>query len=189
MFIIIIMGYLLIRQLKLQRIQNAAACLVSQVSHFPHIIPVLADLHWLPVRYLEYLFLPLKLSMDPAHTYVSDLVTIKKLGARTNSPLLLQNNVTVCRLLLETDQGPIFKKQLKTYFYRKACNIVNSMAYRYKHFMLICALQMYYYTVLLYGYTTVIIHYCTVDNMYILYMHTVYIYILFSLFPSRIFSD
>ena len=36
---------------KLQRIQNAAARLLSQVSRYSHITPpVLADLHWLPVR-------------------------------------------------------------------------------------------------------------------------------------------
>ena len=36
---------------KLQRLQNAAARLVSLTPRFSHITPVLADLHWLPVRF------------------------------------------------------------------------------------------------------------------------------------------
>ena len=36
---------------KLQQVQNAAARLVSSVSKFDHISPVLACLHWLPVLF------------------------------------------------------------------------------------------------------------------------------------------
>ena len=34
---------------KLQRVQNAAACLIFQESRFCHITPLLKSLHWLPV--------------------------------------------------------------------------------------------------------------------------------------------
>jgi len=33
----------------LQALQNAAACLVSRAHHHDHAIPLLHDLHWLPV--------------------------------------------------------------------------------------------------------------------------------------------
>ena len=35
---------------KLQRLQNAAARLVSDVAKYDHITPTLVNLHWLPVR-------------------------------------------------------------------------------------------------------------------------------------------
>ena len=38
-------------QLKLQRLQNAAACVVSNIAKYDHITPALVNLHWLPVMY------------------------------------------------------------------------------------------------------------------------------------------
>ena len=35
---------------KLQRVQNAAARLISNTTRFDHISPVMKDLHWLPVK-------------------------------------------------------------------------------------------------------------------------------------------
>ena len=37
--------------IKLQRVQNAAARLISNTTRFDHISPVMRDLHWLPVKY------------------------------------------------------------------------------------------------------------------------------------------
>ena len=36
---------------KLQRVQNAAARLICNVSRFDHITPSLCSLHWLPIIY------------------------------------------------------------------------------------------------------------------------------------------
>ena len=36
---------------KLQRLQNAAARLVSNIAKYDHITPTLVNLHWLPVKY------------------------------------------------------------------------------------------------------------------------------------------
>ena len=36
---------------KLQRVQNSTARIVTRSTRFDHITPVLADLHWLPVKY------------------------------------------------------------------------------------------------------------------------------------------
>ncbi len=35
----------------LQLVQNAAACLLTKAHRREHILPILASLHWLPVRY------------------------------------------------------------------------------------------------------------------------------------------
>ena len=37
--------------IKLQRVQNAAARLICNVSRFDHITPVLYQLHWLPFKF------------------------------------------------------------------------------------------------------------------------------------------
>ena len=56
---------------KLQRIQNAAAGLVTRVPRFDHITPALCKLHWLPIRCrIEFKLLgpvvrsPIKLILD-----------------------------------------------------------------------------------------------------------------------------
>ena len=38
---------------KLQRVQNAAARLLMLCKKYDHITPVLINLHWLPVRYMN----------------------------------------------------------------------------------------------------------------------------------------
>ncbi len=40
----------------LQLVQNAAACLLTGKRKYNHITPILASLHWLPVRFLESVF-------------------------------------------------------------------------------------------------------------------------------------
>ena len=63
--------------LKLQRLQNAAARLISNVPRYSHITPVLCSLHWLPVKFridLKYFFLLLKPStIGHAPGYFIDL--------------------------------------------------------------------------------------------------------------------
>ena len=36
---------------RLQKVQNAAARVISQIAEFDHITPALIDLHWLPVTF------------------------------------------------------------------------------------------------------------------------------------------
>ena len=36
---------------KLQLVQNSAACVLTKIQKFDHIIPILTNLYWLPVRY------------------------------------------------------------------------------------------------------------------------------------------
>ena len=69
---------------KLQRVQNAAARLVVMQGKFCHIIPVLLQLHWLPVLFrinFKILLLTFKAIHKLAPSYINDLVKIKPLNA------------------------------------------------------------------------------------------------------------
>ena len=57
--------------LKLQRLQTAAARLISNVSRYSHITPVLCSLHWLPVKFrIDF--------TCHAPGYLIDLIAIKE---------------------------------------------------------------------------------------------------------------
>ena len=65
---------------KLQRVQNAAARLICNVSRFDHITPTLKDSHWLPVKfriYFKILLIVFKALHGLAPEYISELITIK----------------------------------------------------------------------------------------------------------------
>ena len=62
---------------RLQKVQNAAARVVSQTSKFDHITPILYELHWLPVAQriqFKVLLLTYKALNGLAPTYISDLL-------------------------------------------------------------------------------------------------------------------
>ena len=129
---------------KLQRIQNAAARLVSLTKKRDHITPVLFQLHWLPVRQrinFKLLLLTFKTWKGQSPAYISDLVTVyqPQRTLRTASQYLLQESIgrtitygrsfswVAPRLL---DRLPLalrspqaisrFKAQLKTHLFRIA---------------------------------------------------------------------
>ena len=63
--------------LKLQRVQNTAARLVSCVPHSSHITPILRELHWLPISSritYKILLLTFKTYHGLAPSYLSELV-------------------------------------------------------------------------------------------------------------------
>lgn len=64
---------------RLQLVQNAAARLLTRVKKHQHITPVLASLHWLPVRFrikFKILLLTYKVLNGQAPDYLSDLVQL-----------------------------------------------------------------------------------------------------------------
>ena len=64
---------------KLQKVQNAAARLVTGTSKYDHISPVLYDLHWLPVKQriiFKILTLTFKCIYHLAPSYLSDLISV-----------------------------------------------------------------------------------------------------------------
>ena len=80
---------------KLQRIQNAAARLISNSDRFCHITPVLRDLHWLPIKLrMQYkiLLITFKALHNLTPSYVKELITLKrstKYTLRSDNSLLL----------------------------------------------------------------------------------------------------
>lgn len=91
---------------KLQRIQNAAARLITNTSRFDHITPILYKLHWLPVTSrIQYkiILITFKALHGEAPTYIINLISTK-----TSSSYSLRSN----------DDGPLLqvpsKRALKT---------------------------------------------------------------------------
>ena len=80
---------------KLQRVQNAAACLIFQESRFFHITPLLKSLHWLPVKYhivFKIILITFRAIHGLALAYISELISIRDTGRydfRSNDGLLL----------------------------------------------------------------------------------------------------
>ena len=81
--------------MKLQRIQNAAARLVTGSSRFCHVTPLLYHLHWLPVTYrikFKILLLTFKCLYGQAPNYLINLITVRKqprYSLRSNESTLL----------------------------------------------------------------------------------------------------
>jgi hypothetical protein len=132
---------------KLQRVQNAAARLICNLSRFDHITPTLKDLHWLPVKFridFKIQLIVFKVLHGLAPDYISELITIKppsSYSMRSNSKLLLQKTTlkTLPTLgdhsfgcaapnlwndlpsrIQQADSIGSFKKLLKTHLFRKA---------------------------------------------------------------------
>lgn len=135
---------------KLQRVQNAAARLVSGTPRFCHITPVLAELHWLPVAArikFKILLLTFKAINGQSPDYICNLITPKKKGRyalRSNdqnmlevpsikslktlgdrsfyiaAPTLWNNLPSTLRSIQDIN---CFKGQLKTYLFKLSFNI------------------------------------------------------------------
>ena len=81
---------------KLQRVQNAAARLVSLTPKHDHVSHVLQDLHWLPVaQRIEYkiLLLTFKCMIGEAPQYLQDLVVVSNQSRTLRSN---EQNILVC---------------------------------------------------------------------------------------------
>jgi len=66
--------------LKLQKVQNAAARIITKTARYEHITPVLMELHWLPInRRIEYkvLLYTFKAIHGDAPAYIKDMVQVK----------------------------------------------------------------------------------------------------------------
>ena len=64
---------------KLQRIQNVYACLLYSVPKFCHVMPILRDLHWLPVRQrmdFKIILIIFKILNNMAPSYLSSLICV-----------------------------------------------------------------------------------------------------------------
>ena len=132
---------------KLQRVQNAAARLISNTSRFDHIIPTLMNLHWLPVKSridFKLLLIVFKALHGLAPDYLIELINIKSpsnYNIRSNREVLLEppSVKTLATLgdrsfasaaptlwnslpsyIREASSVDSFKRLLKTYLFKKA---------------------------------------------------------------------
>ncbi len=130
---------------RLQLVQNSAARLLTRTRKWEHITPVLASLHWLPVRYridFKVLIFVYQSIHKYAPTYLSDLISIHQPSRMLRSANQIQLKVPRSRLKHRGDRafqvaGPnlwnslpqyirsaptlsIFKHKLKDYFFSLA---------------------------------------------------------------------
>ena len=131
--------------LRLQRVQNTAARLISCTHKYDHITPVLIELHWLPIEYrLKFkIFLHVfKVINGLSPTYLTNLITHQPVPSRslrsTDSNLLFVPRTfsafgdccfSVCEPRLwnelpthikDAESTNQFKVLLKTYFFKQA---------------------------------------------------------------------
>ena len=134
----------------MQRVQNAAARLVTSTPRYCHITPILYELHWLPVKFrinLKLLLITFKALYGMAPKYIADLLNIKKKGnysLRSNDSIMLEYpnekswrsfgdrsfSVVVTKLWNELAEGirkissiNVFKTALKTHLFKSAFSI------------------------------------------------------------------
>ena len=134
---------------RLQKVLNAAARLIYQSPRHSHITPILVSLHWLPVKFrvdFKIALLVYKALNGSAPSYISALLSPKsasKYDLRSDDQDLHQVPATKLKtvgdraftsaapriwntLPLEIRQSEnisIFKKQLKTFFFKNAFNV------------------------------------------------------------------
>ena len=134
----------------MQRVQNAAARLVTSTPRYCHITPILYELHWLPVKFrinFKLLLITFKALYGMAPNYIADLLNIKKKGnysLRSNDSIMLEYpkekslrsfgdrsfSVAATKLWNELPEDirnissiNVFKTALKTHLFKSAFSI------------------------------------------------------------------
>ena len=132
-------------QMPLQLVQNAAARILTRTKGFEHITPVLASLHWLPIKFcidFKVLLITCRALNGLTPPYLKDLIH-PYIPAQTlcsqNAGLLIVPTVGTCTVgsrafsyrapllwndlpidIYGKDSLPIFKSWLKSYLYSKS---------------------------------------------------------------------
>ncbi len=83
---------------RLQRIQNAAARVITHTNQYDHITPALKDLHWLPISSrteFKCLVIVWKALHGLAPKYLSDLIDVRQSRSpRTQRKIILEDHLT-----------------------------------------------------------------------------------------------
>jgi len=133
---------------RLQRIQNATACIITRTPKREHITPVLLNLHWLPVEYrpkYKVLTFTYKALAGTAPKYICDLVqqrqTTRTLRSSSRSLLAVPKSrtatygdrnfkVAAASLWNELPESvknaetlSVFRKRLKTFLFQQAYSV------------------------------------------------------------------
>ena len=131
-----------------QRVQNAAARLVTMASKSDHITPILFKLHWLPVREritFKLLLITFKALHGQAPSYISELLNIYQPSRSLRSSALKYLSVPKCNTvsyghrafsvssaklwnslpyyLRFTENINTFKTSLKTFLFKRTFNL------------------------------------------------------------------
>ena len=91
---------------KFQRVQNAAARLITGSSKFCHVTPLFITLHWLPIKfriYYKIALLTFKCIHGLAPSYLTELISIKRASSynlRSNTGIILECSSTIHRVTL-----------------------------------------------------------------------------------------
>ena len=132
---------------RLQKVQNAAARVIFRIAKFDHITPALIDLQWLPVTFrvqFKLLLFVYKALRNQSPPYIKDLLSLKQAAIRSSAQSLLFVPKVNCSTLgdrafahaapvlwnslpltIKTSSSlAIFKKQLKTFLFKKAFNLL-----------------------------------------------------------------
>ena len=158
--------------LKLQRLQNAAARLISNVPRYSHITPVLCSLHWLPVKFridLKILLLTFKAIYGHAPDHLIDLITIKEFRAIISVQVavvlfhllpLIYGTICPFTSFLRTTYFERLKSLLKKHLFRLAfgCNVFNLLSNIFSVFIFIWFLGLF----------TLSLNYCAHFSFYFL---------------------
>ena len=114
---------------KLQRLQNAAARLVSNVAEYDHGSPTLVNLHWLPVTYrvnFKMAMLPPKCIYGNAPEYLKGLIKVKsttRLNFRSDGEMQDQKKA-VWRQVISLHTGQLTIAGIYGIHYTCPCNMV-----------------------------------------------------------------
>ena len=134
---------------RLQKVQNAAARVILQLSKFGHITPSFVDLHWLPIKFrvqFKLLLIVYKSLRNQAPDYINDRLSMKiesNYSLRSSSQFLLSVPRVNCSTfggrafthaapvlwnslsltIRSRSSTSILKKRLKTFLFKKAFNL------------------------------------------------------------------
>ena len=134
---------------RLQKVQKAAARVTFQIAKFDHITPALIDVHWLPVMFrvqFKLLLFVYKSLHNQSPSYIKDLLCLEpaaNYAHRSSAQSLLSIPKVNCSILWDrafahaapvlwnslplavrtSSSLAIFKKQLKTFLFKKAFNL------------------------------------------------------------------
>ena len=148
---------------RLQKVQNAAARVIFQIAKFDQITPAVIGFYWLPVTFrvqFKLLLFDYKSLHNQSPSYIKDLLSLKPatnyalrssaksllfvpqvncstLGGRAfaNAAPVLWNSLP---LTIRTSSNlAIFKKQLKTFLFMKAFNLLECLILFFRFYSLI----------------------------------------------------
>ena len=158
------------RLTKLQRLQNAAARLITKTRKHDHITAVLINVHWLPIKQrIEYklLLLTFRSLHGLAASYLSDLLIryeptralrsadahllevprsrLRTQGEKAFSSAAprLWNNLPLA--MRATDSLSAFKKQLKTLLFKRVFFTLKEQYFNIRTFLICTIYQLFYY--------------------------------------------